>query len=372
MYLKSLSLLQFKNYPEAGLSFGPGINCFAGNNGSGKTNLLDAIYYLSFCKSFSNPVDSQNIRFGDDFFVIQGQYEVNGRQDELYCGFKRGQKKVFKRNKKEYEKLADHIGLYPLVLIFPGDVELIHGGSDERRKFLDGVISQYNKDYLNHLIDYNKALLQRNTLLKSFAERRYYDEASLEIWDEQLRIHGHYIFGERKAFFEAFRDVFQQTHGLLTDNAEPVDIVYESQLIEGSLDELLLASRQKDRLAQHTTTGIHKDNLVFLLNGQAMKKFGSQGQQKSYVIALKLAQYHFTRHVKGLDPLLLFDDIFDKLDPGRVELLLGMVSKPGFGQVFITDTHTSRLEAIIQKLQLSCRIFDIGQATINQIRDLHP
>lgn len=370
MHILSLSLLKFKNYSEVSLEFLPRINCFAGNNGTGKTNLLDAIYYLSFCKSFSNPSDIQNILFDEDFFVIQGQYKVNGSKDELYCGVKRGHKKVFKRNKKEYERLADHIGTYPLVLIYPGDVHLITGGSDERRKFVDGVISQYNKEYLQRLLDYNKALMQRNALLKTFAERRYFDEASLEIWDEQLKINGTYIFKERTSFFQRFKPVFQENHDKLTGKVESIDIEYESQLTEANLGQLLLEARNKDRMVQHTTSGIHKDNLAFLLNGQPLKKFGSQGQQKSYVIALKLAQFQFTKQIKGYNPILLFDDIFDKLDPRRVELLIQMVSEKDFGQIFITDTHTERLEIILQKLNTNSRIFDIENGEIKAIRNL--
>jgi DNA replication and repair protein RecF len=368
MYLKSLTLLQFKNYKEASLEFIPKINCFAGDNGSGKTNLLDAIYYLSFCKSFSNPVDSQNILFDNDFFVIQGQYKVNGSGDELYCGVKRGQRKIFKRNKKEYERLSDHIGSYPLVLIYPGDVQLIHGGSDDRRKFLDGVISQNNKEYLQRLLDYNKALMQRNSLLKYFAERRSFDEASLEIWDEQLIVNGNYIFEERKIFFDKYRPVFKQCYNTLTGKAEETDIEYESQLHQESFGDMLLNARKKDLAAQHTTIGIHKDNLGFLLNDQVLKKFGSQGQQKSFVIALKLAQFHFTKNIKGFNPILLFDDIFDKLDPRRVELLIKMVSDDSFGQVFITDTHTSRLEEIFRNVKETCRIFDIEPGRISGTR----
>jgi DNA replication and repair protein RecF len=369
MILNSLSLLQFKNYHEAGLSFVDGINCFTGNNGAGKTNILDAVYYLSFCKSFGNVADTQNILLDGDFFLIQGQYNVDGKNDEIYCGVKRGQKKVFKRNKKEYERLSDHIGLYPLVLIYPGDVQLILGGSEERRKFVDGVISQYQKEYLNRLLDYNKALLQRNSLLKIFAEKRYFDEASLEIWDEQLIVNGKYINEARREFFANFRDVFRNNHKELSANAEEIDIIYESGLNEESFDLLLRQSRKKDLMMQHTTTGIHKDNLVFLLNGQPLKKFGSQGQQKTYVIALKLAQFQFIREIKGFDPILLFDDIFDKLDPLRVEQLIRMVSGTGYGQIFITDTHTERLENILQKVPGHSRIFDIEKGEVVSVKD---
>ncbi|MFP4287831.1 MAG: DNA replication/repair protein RecF [Bacteroidales bacterium] len=364
MILESLSLVNFKNYTQAKLDFVPKINCFAGNNGTGKTNILDAIYYLSFCKSFSNPSDAQNILFDKDFFVIQGNYQVKEQKDQLYCGVKRGSKKVFKRNKKEYERLADHIGMYPLVLIYPGDVNLIYGGSDERRKFVDGVISQFNKEYLFHLIEYNKALLQRNTLLKTFAEKRYFDERSLEIWDEQLIIKGEYIHAERSRFFKDFKTVFEDSHAQLTGNAEKTDIEYESHLNEAEFATLLSQSRQKDRMAQFTTTGIHKDNLVFLLKGQALKKFGSQGQQKSYGIALKLAQYQFIKTKKNSDPVLLFDDIFDKLDPERVSKLIKMVNTKDFGQVFITDTHSERLENILEQLETHSRMFTIETGEI--------
>ncbi|MFW5726201.1 MAG: DNA replication/repair protein RecF [Bacteroidota bacterium] len=370
MHIISLSLLQFKNYRQAQIRFVPGINCFTGNNGTGKTNILDAIYYLSFCKSFSNPADTQNILFNEEFFLIQGQYQVNGNTDELYCGVKRGQKKVFKRNKKEYERLSDHIGSYPLVLIYPGDVNLILGGSEERRKFVDGVISQYDREYLHRLIDYNKALMQRNSLLKIFAEKRYFDESSLEIWDEQLINHGTYINQVREEFFRDFREVFRANHAQLSANAEETDILYESALTDQPFDVLLKESRKKDLAIQYTSTGIHKDNLLFELHGQPLKKFGSQGQQKTYVIALKLAQYQFIREVKKLRPILLFDDIFDKLDPTRVELLLKLVSGEEFGQVFITDTHTERLESIMNNIHAHCRLFDIDKGEVIAYRDL--
>ena len=215
---------------------------------------------------------------------------MNGRTDELYCGIKRGQKKIFKKNKKEYDRFSDHIGSYPLVLIHPADVQLIDGGSEDRRKFIDGVISQNNREYLHNLIDYNKALLQRNALLKYFAERKTFDAASIEIWDEKLKIHGNYIFGERKRFFSLYTEVFHRSYKTLTRNAENVGIEYESQLSQNNFGQLLFDSRNRDLVMQHTTSGIHKDNIIFLLEGQPLKKFGSQGQQKSYVIALKLAQ----------------------------------------------------------------------------------
>lgn len=364
MYLKKLSVMNFKNFTEARLEFSPKFNCFGGNNGAGKTNLLDAIYYLSFCKSFSNPIDSHNIMFGQDMFMIQGVYQGDGHQDELYCGFQRQQRKVFKRNKKEYDRLSDHIGHYPLVMISPNDTQLILGGSEDRRKFLDGVVSQYNHEYLDHLISYNRALQQRNALLKTFAERGGMDADALEIWDEQLIAHGTFIFSERKAFFDAFMPVFRDYYLGLSAGREQVDIIYQSSLNETPLRDQLLQTRQKDLMAQYTTRGIHKDDLEFRIHQVPVKKFGSQGQQKTFIISLKLAQYAFTRKIKGFQPVLLFDDIFDKLDEMRVQELMQMVNHEDFGQVFVTDTHPGRLQQLLENIQAPGCIFSVDQGEI--------
>ncbi|MEE4176700.1 MAG: DNA replication/repair protein RecF [Bacteroides sp.] len=370
MYLQKLTLINFRNYAEIALKFSSKFNCFAGNNGTGKTNLLEAIYYLSFCKSFSNPIDTQNILFEQDFFMMQGHYQMDGTEDELYCGVKRQQRKVFKRNKKEYDRLSDHIGLYPLVLISPGDAQLILGGSEERRKFVDGVISQYQHEYLHHLISYNKALSQRNALLKMFAERRTFDPASLEIWDEQLVLHGEMIFEERKKFFDAFLPVFNQYYSALSGGNESVNIDYQSTLLEGDFQGQLIKAREKDRVIQYTSVGIHKDELLFFIHDVPVKRYGSQGQQKSFLIALKLAQFSFTREVKGFSPILLFDDIFDKLDEERVEQLMRLVSDDSFGQVFVTDTHLERLESLFRKIGGESRIFFIESGNITKVS--HP
>ncbi len=370
MFLEKLSLLNFKNYKEAELDFCDKVNCFTGKNASGKTNLLDAIYYLSFCKSFSNPIDTQNILHDSDFFSVQGVYRNNGKTDELHCAMKRNQNKVFRLNKKAYERLSDHIGLYPLVLIHPADGNLLLGGSDERRKFIDGVISQYNKEYLHELLQYKKALAQRNTLLKVFVEKRYFDESSLEIWDQQLISKGTYIYEQRKDFFKSFLPVFSENYSFLTNNEEKVSINYISHLNDNSFESCLQNSRNNDRAAQFTTTGIHKDNLEFLVNGYPAKKFGSQGQQKSFVIALKLAQFVFTKNVKGFSPLMLFDDIFDKLDEYRVTQLMKLVSKNTFGQIFITDTDAERLKNICSSINVNTRIFTVVNGSINDSKDL--
>ncbi|MDR4988845.1 MAG: DNA replication and repair protein RecF [Bacteroidales bacterium] len=368
MHCSQLNLVQFKNLEELTLELSPKFNCFAGHNGAGKTNILDAIYYLSFCKSFSNPADTQNIRFGSDFFVIQGHYKLNGQTDVIYCGMKKGQRKVFKRNKKDYERLSDHIGQYPLVLLSPADTQLILGGSDERRKFVDGVISQYNHEYLHKLITYNKALQQRNALLKIFAEQKRFDETSLTIWDEQLITTGLYIYTERKSFFDAFLPVFRDYYTFLSKNSEETDILYDSTLHEGDYQGQLIHAREKDRVLQYTTVGIHKDDLVFQIHNEPIKKYGSQGQQKSFIIALKLAQFAFTKKVKSFNPILLFDDVFDKLDGLRVKQLMQLVSQEDFGQVFVTDTNPERLETLFHEIGSECKLFVVEKGGISDTR----
>ncbi len=357
MYCRQINVIQFKNLEEITMPLSSKFNCFAGHNGAGKTNLMDAVYYLSFCKSFTNPSDTQNIQFEKDFFLIQGQYKLNGQEDAIYCGVKKGQRKSFKRNKKEYERLSDHIGRYPLVLLSPADAQLILGGSDERRKFIDGVIAQYNNEYLHKLINYNKALQQRNALLKIFAEQKRFDPASLDLWDEHLISNGKYIYSERKAFFDDFMPVFNDYYNFLSQGKEHTHIVYDSSLHEGNYEKQLLDARNKDRVLQYTGVGVHKDDLVFLIHDEPVKKFGSQGQQKSFIIALKLAQFSFTKKIKGYNPILLFDDIFDKLDASRVRQLMQLVSKEDFGQVFVSDTHPDRLEELFKEIDSECRIF---------------
>lgn len=372
MHLNHISLINFRNYRELSLPFSPKFNCFAGSNGAGKTNLLEAIYYLSFCKSFSNPVDSQNILFDNDQFLIKGSYRVNGTNDELYCGVKRNQKKVFKRNKKEYDRLSDHIGLYPLVLISPGDIQLIQGGSEERRRFIDGVISQYNSAYLSHLLQYNKALLQRNAMLKMYAERKTFDESALSVYDSQMEFHGNYIFEERKKFFGEFLSVFNTFHEVLSGQVEKVGLEYQSTLHAGNFALQLQEACPKDRIVQHTTVGVHKDDLLFDIHGVQVKKFGSQGQQKTFLIALKLAQHNFTKNKKGISPILLFDDIFDKLDDTRVEQLMMLVNDDAFGQVFITDTNAVRLSTLFGKLPAVSHIYQVANGNITLISKFYP
>ncbi|GGE61397.1 DNA replication and repair protein RecF [Pedobacter psychrotolerans] len=365
MWLKNITLLNFKNYCDADLQFSDTVNVFTGNNGSGKTNMLDAIHYLCLCKSYFNPIDGQQIKTGEDLFMIQGDFDRNEKNDKITCGVKRNQKKQFKRNKKEYEKLADHIGLFPVVMVSPYDVNLIMEGSEERRKFIDNVISQTDSHYLDQLITYNRILLNRNAFLKQIAVTRKYDPTLLEILDEQLVIAGNKIFAIRKAFMDEFIPLFNAYYLYLTENKETVALNYQSQLLDMPFDELLRKSVEKDRVLERTTTGIHKDELAFVISDMPLKKFGSQGQQKSFLIALKLAQYAYLAKNKGFKPLLLLDDIFDKLDDHRVQKLMQMVSHQDFGQIFITDTGKERVKSVFEKIEVDVTLFEVKEGQIS-------
>ncbi len=364
MYLEKLKLINFKNYQETEFGFSSRINCFIGDNGAGKTNILDAIYYISFCKSYFNPSDMQNIKHDEPFFAVHGTYHKNNNGgDQLSVVQKRGHRKVFKLNDKEYERLADHIGLYPLVMISPYDRDLINEGSEVRRKYIDSVISQFDKVYLDNLINYNKALQQRNALLKRFAENNYFDAASLEIWSNKLASLGEKIYSKRKEFLNDFLLLFQQYFDFISGGREKVTIVYDSQIHDRSLEELLINSVERDRQVRYTTVGIHKDDLLMQINGYPLKRFGSQGQQKSYVVAIKLAQFEYTRDIKGFKPVLLLDDIFDKLDENRVKKIIQLVSENSFGQIFITDTQKERIENIFIQVNIDHKIFNVVDGT---------
>jgi DNA replication and repair protein RecF len=365
MYLQQLSVINFKNYAGAELIFSDGVNVFTGNNGAGKTNLLDAIHYLSLCKSYFNPVDSQQIKQDADFFIITGNFNKNGSPDAVACSVKRNQKKQFKRNKKDYLRLADHIGLFPLVMVSPYDISIIIEGSEERRKFIDNVISQTDNSYLDELIVYNKVLINRNALLKLIAGTGRYDPHLLEVLDEQLTLSGTRIFEKRKAFMERFTGIFNENYQYLSGNAEQVELIYESQLLQEGIASLLKKNIEKDRALERTTCGVHKDDLLFSIHGMPMKKFGSQGQQKSFLIALKLAQYSFLDQQNGFKPILLLDDIFDKLDDQRVTQLMQMISNHNFGQVFITDTHVNRVKNIFNEIGVAIRLFKVKGGEID-------
>ena len=364
MHLSKIQLLNFKNYTEAELEFASGVNCFSGNNGSGKTNILDAIHYLGLCKSYFNPVDSQNIRYDEGFFVVQGNFVHKGNEDLIYCALKRNQKKKFSFNKTEYSRLSDHIGLIPMVMISPTDHELITGGSEERRRLIDSIISQYNKLYLDDVIAYNKALSQRNSLLKQFNYNGPFDTEALEIWDEQLIGYGNRIYEARVKFVKNFLPLFRDFFEYISGGNEKVDIEYSSQLHENSLAELLIRNRGKDKIIQFTSAGIHKDDLEMNIHGYQIKKFGSQGQQKSFLVALKLAQFQFFGMKKGIKPILLLDDIFDKLDEMRVTKLMELVSRENFNQIFITDTHGDRVTEIFERINVPVKMFEVENGTV--------
>lgn len=366
MWLKQLSVFNFKNYTDSNLMFLPEINAFTGENGSGKTNLLDAIHYLSLCKSYFNPIDSQQIKQGEEWFMVQGEFERNERSDTISCSLKRNQKKQFKRNKKDYPRLADHIGQFPLVMISPNDSEIITEGSEERRKFIDNVISQTDNRYLDRLIAYNKILLQRNMLLKNIKEKGVFDLGLLEVLNMQLVEAGEVIYKRRRSFMEEFTVAFQRHYMFLTDNAEMVRLTYDSPLHDKDFMDLLEASIDRDRHLERTSIGIHKDDLIFTIHqDMPLKKFGSQGQQKSFLIALKLAQYSFLQEKNKFRPLLLLDDIFDKLDDKRTKKLMKMVSDDEFGQIFITDTDAVRIREIFDEIAQPIRIFDIVGGQVN-------
>ncbi len=359
MHLQKISLVNFKNIESETFNFDKKINCFVGDNGVGKTNVLDAIYYLSFTKSYFNPVATQNIKHGAGFFVIEGDYLLKERTEKIICSLKKGQKKVLKRNGKTYDKFSEHIGQFPLVIISPADRDLIVEGSDTRRKFVNGVISQQDKSYLQALISYNKILSQRNALLKYFAANRTFDALNLKVYNEQIISYGTEIYKKRKAFLNDFVTIFNEKYQVISGDKEQVNLQYKSQLDQGSFDALLEASLEKDKMLQYTCVGIHKDDLSFMIGAHPIKKFGSQGQQKSYLIALKLAQFEFIKQQSNITPILLLDDIFDKLDEHRVSHILNLVNKEAFGQIFITDTHADRTEKLLKDNNRTYQIFNL-------------
>ncbi len=367
MILKRISILNYKNLEQVELTFSPKLNCFLGQNGMGKTNLLDAVYFLSFCKSAGNPIDSQNIRHDADFFVIQGFYEAaDGTPEEVYCGMKRRQKKQFKRNKKEYTRLSDHIGFLPLVMVSPADTELIAGGSEGRRRFMDVVISQYDKEYLDALIRYNKALAQRNILLKS--EKPVEDEL-FAVWEEMMAKAGEVVYRKREAFVNEFIPIFQSFYSFISQDREQVGLSYRSHAQDVSLLEVLRESRERDRIMGFSLKGIHKDDLEMLLGDFPIKREGSQGQNKTYLVALKLAQFDFLHRAGNTVPLLLLDDIFDKLDASRVEQIVKLVAGDRFGQIFITDTNRDHLDKILHKVGGDYRMFRVDQGMVFEMQE---
>jgi DNA replication and repair protein RecF len=359
MYLKKLGLTNFKNYELNELEFSPKINCFIGNNGVGKTNILDAIHYLSLTKSFFNNIDSVSVRHGEDYFIINGTFVRGGEEDNIYCAFQKQKQKLLKRNGKEYPRLSDHVGRYPVVMISPADSALITEGSEDRRRFMNKIISQYNTGYLDSVLKYQKALQQRNRVLKDFRLSGRFDPEALAIWDSQLVKYGSYVYSERDLLVNEMIPVFQDYYDLISSGKETVKLKYRSHLAEGDFGEALLNSVEKDRLLEYTTIGIHKDD----------KSLGSQGQQKSYLVALKLAKFAYIRRKAGFPPILLLDDIFDKFDADRVEQIIRIVGNDSFGQIFITDTHRDRLHEILSSHNVDYKLFRIAGNGVEEIAE---
>ncbi|MDH6357565.1 DNA replication and repair protein RecF [Parabacteroides sp. PF5-9] len=363
MILKKLSILNYKNILQSEVCFSPKINCFFGNNGMGKTNLLDAIHYLSFCKSHLNTPDSQIIHKEQEMCVVQGEYDYDNRNEEIFCAIRRRQRKQFKRNKKEYDKLSEHIGLLPLVIVSPADSELIQGGSSERRRFLDLIISQQDKQYLHALIQYNKVLQQRNSLLKAQSS----DHSLYDVLDIQLERYGELVYEKRKMLVEDFTPLFNSYYQKICCSSEEVGLEYTSQLANDKLYDTLLANRERDRILGYTSTGIHKDELAMTLGGTLIRRIGSQGQNKTYLIALKLAQFVFLKQKGETTPILLLDDIFDKLDAIRVEQIIHLVGEKEFGQIFITDTNRKYLDEILATMNHEYALFKVEQGETKQM-----
>lgn len=362
MTLEHLSIVNYKNIREAELDFSAGVNCLVGNNGMGKTNLLDAIYYLSFCKSSSGGLaDHQNIFHDEDFFMLRGRYDLDGQPTDVHCALRRRGRKQFRRDGKEYPRLSDHIGLLPLVMLTPADSALLQGGSDERRRFMNQVISQFDKTYLNALICYNEALAQRNALLKM--DPPLTDWSLCRIWEEQMNHYGQQLYEARRQFIESFTPVFQEFHEAISMGRERVGLAYCSHFEQGSLLPLLDEVRGRDLALQYTTRGAHKDDIVMTLDGYPMKQLGSQGQMKTCLVTLKLAQFDFLRRQGHATPILLLDDIFDRLDGDRVEQIVKLVAGNRFGQIFITDTNREHIDRIIGAVAHDYKLFAVSDGT---------
>ena len=360
MKLTSLSLTNYKNIDAASFEFDERINCFIGKNGVGKSNILDAIYHLCFAKGYFNSSAAQNIQFDKSFFLLEGNFVKNDQEEKIVCSLKKGNKKTLKRNGKIYTRISDHIGLLPLVIISPADRDLIVEGSSTRRKFIDGVMGQTDKVYLSDLLSYNKVVAQRNALLKYFVANQTFEPDTLAIYSEQMVVLGTKIHQKRQAFLQEFVPIFKEHYASICKGKENVDIDYQSDLKEKSLGDLLVDNLSKDRSAQFTTVGPHKEDLFFQIHGHPIKKYGSQGQQKSFLIALKLAQFDFIKQLADVPPIVLLDDVFDKLDQERVSLIMQLVEKNHFGQLFLSDTHSERTIQALKTTQLSYSLFELS------------
>jgi len=361
LYLNQLKLTNFKNYEGESLQFSPHLNAFVGLNGMGKTNLLDAIYYLCMSKSHFRTSDRNIALHGTTFFRLEGLFIRNTKKEKIVAKVQVGQKKVFECNDVAYAKIAEHIGHLPVVMISPDDTQLATEGSEERRRFLDNTLSQIDLNYLKHLIHYNKLVKQRNAALKQMAFAKSYDATLINSYNTQLLSPAHVIHKKRSEFLKSFQPIFENYYDKISGGQEKVHFKYRSQLNEKELKDLLIENQEKDRILQRTTVGIHKDDLTLSVNDHSLKRFGSQGQLKSFVLAMKLAQYEILRKEKGLNPILLLDDIFDKLDLNRIRFLLALLFEHNFGQIFLSDTQKDRVQDIINELKVDNRLFEISE-----------
>ncbi|MDR0385439.1 MAG: DNA replication and repair protein RecF [Prevotellaceae bacterium] len=366
MYLKHLSISNFKNIEQLDIDCSPVLNCFVGNNGEGKTNLLDGIYYLSMCKSKFGSSDYVNIRDNGDYFMLKASYLKGDNEEDASCGIKRNGKKSFKYNSKEYKKLSEHIGVIPLVFITPSDTSLINSGSEERRKFLNSVISQTSRQYLDALIRYNNVLMNRNRMLKYRISD--IDFGYIDTLNEQMSIYGQTVYEERKIMQETFLPVFQEIYNAVSGGKDTVRLSYRSDLEKGNLKSLLDANMERDRALQYTSAGVHRDDLIMEINGRTLKNSGSQGQQKTYLIAMMMTQFRIIKQHAGISPILLLDDVFDKLDVERVERLIAFVTENGLGQIFLTDSNKSRLDSLLKKTDTSYKLFKMSAGNVELLQ----
>lgn len=366
MILRKISIINYRNIETANIELSPKFNCFVGKNGMGKTNFLDAVYYLSFCRSNITTVDAQVLRHEQEFFVIEGDYtNETGDDERIYCGMKRGQRKHFKRNKKEYKRLSQHIGLIPIIYVSPYDTNIIDSGSDERRRMMDMVIAQYDNEYLQALNNYNKALQQRNALLKVEEEP---DPLLFDMWEQQMASEGTTIFQKRTVFVEQLKPVFERIYKKVANADETVSLNYSSHGQRGDLLEVIRRDRAKDRIMGFSLHGIHRDELEMTLDGYPVKREGSQGQHKTFAIALKLAQFDFLKKTNSkTTPILLLDDIFDKLDASRVQQIISLVAGDDFGQIFITDTNRQHLDGLLRQGDFDYRLFSVEDGNIQLV-----
>lgn len=370
MQLSRLKIINFKNYESQTLDFSPRLNCLTGLNGMGKTNVLDAVFFVCLCKSHSGLNDRSLVRHGEDFFRLEAQFKSGKEKSKVVAKYQLGGRKEFERNGNAVERLSDHIGQFPVVMIAPDDVSLVQEGSEDRRRFLDTTLSQISADYLRNLVQYNALLKQRNALLKSFFEQRRFDSVLLESIDRQMPDPAKELYEQRSSFVEQFKPYFADFYAAISGSREAVDMTYQSDLSKGVLNELFQQSLEKDRVLQRSTVGPHRDDLLLFMDGLPVKKFASQGQLKSYLLALRLAQYEVLRQQIGQTPILLLDDIFDKLDETRVRQLVGLLIERDFGQVFVTDTQRSRMESVVSSFDGAYKMFEVDNAVVQEVTSI--